>query len=568
MGLMNTETTLRISRDLAASRRTMVAAKHPLAVKAGLDILDAGGNAIDAAVAVSFAIGVVEPWMSGVGGVGFMTIQKANGERTVIDFFGRAPMAATADMYEMTEGAANTVVGFGGVKDEANAYGPLSTVVPGMVGGMAYALERYGTKEIGEVVAAAADYAEQGFPVNWYNGMLLSSQQQTLRRDPESERIFLENGVPPAPLFGKASPVIRQPDLARTLRLIGERGSDGFYRGEIAERIAEHIQKLGGVMTSEDLGKYEPVEVEPLVLQYRDHELVLIPNQGGGITIGEAFNILDGFDLLGSGHNSATSLHLISEASRRGYADRFAYVGDPDFVDTDYGVLASKEYAAKRRAQIDVRRASTPGPGEGVTRSGMAAREAVTQTDGGCTTHFSVVDAEGNMVSVTQTLTLIFGSVVTVPGVGVLMNDTMNLFDPVPGKANSIAPWKRPASSMAHVIAVKDGQPVLAVGAPGGRRIMDTCMQMALNVIDYGMDIQSACAAPLIDCSGPELLIDDRVDPKTRHELREMGHEVVEGEVSFSPRVFASPTGVQVDPSTGIRYGGADPFGSGIAAGR
>jgi gamma-glutamyltranspeptidase / glutathione hydrolase len=334
----------------------------------------------------------------------------------------------------------------------------------------------------------------------------------------------------------------------------------------VAKRIADHQRETGGLITEEDLAGYQAKVVEPLVLPYRDVELVLLPYQAGGITIGETLNILNGFDLGATGFNTATTLHLITEASRRSFADRFAYVGDPAFVDTDWRRLTSAEYAAERRAEIDPTRASVPGPGAGI--AGTTANLAAVGADEGCMTHLSVVDREGTMVSVTQTLTLMFGSAVTVPGTGVLLNDSMNLFDPQPGAANEIQPGKRPASSMAHVIAVRDGVPVLAVGAPGGRRIMDTCLQMTIDVIDFGMDIQSACAAPLIDCSSPELLVDDRIAVETRDRLRAMGHKVVDVEVSFSPRGFASPTGVAVDPRTGIRYGGADPFGAGIAAGR
>jgi gamma-glutamyltranspeptidase/glutathione hydrolase len=562
---MNTETTLRISRDLAAGSRQMVAAKHPWAVKAGNDILDRGGNAVDAAVATAFAISVVEPWMSGLGGVGFMTIQQASGDRHVIDYFGQAPAAARSDMYELTADVGHSTVGFGGVKDEANAYGPLSVAVPGMVRGMELALRKFGTKSLAETVAPAIGFAEEGFAVDWYRGMLIASQQDVIRRDAETERIFLKDGKPPAPLFGQPPPRIVQRDLAATLRAIGERGADGFYQGPTAKRIADHMRQTGGLITEDDLAGYEAKVVAPLVLPYRDAELVLLPYQAGGVTIGEALNILNGFDLGATGFNTAATLHLIAEASRRGFADRFAYVGDPAYVAVDWERLTSAAYAAERRAEIDPNRASVPGPGAGIATT--AANLAAVGADEGCTTHLSVVDAEGTMVSVTQTLTLIFGSAVTVPGTGVLLNDSMNLFDPKSGSANEIQPGKRPASSMAHVIAVRDGVPILAVGAPGGRRIMDTCLQMTIDVIDFGMDIASACAAPLIDCAGPELLVDDRIPAPTRDRLRAMGHDVVDVEVSFSPRGFASPTGVTVDPRTGIRYGGADPFGAGIAAG-
>lgn len=543
----------------------MVAAKHPWAVQAALDVLDQGGNAVDAAVTAAFAIGVVEPWMSGLGGAGFMTIQMADGRRTVIDYFGRAPMAAKPDMFELTDGFRADGVGFQGVKDQANAYGPLSVAVPGMVAGMATALEKFGSIGIDRAVAPAITFAENGLPINWYNGMLLASQLDVIQRDAETSRIFLRHGTPPAPLFGEAPPSIPQPDLARTLRRIATDGADGFYRGETAERIAEHMRASGGLLTIQDLAKYQSTIVDPLVISYRDLELLLLPYQAGGITLSEIFNIVEGFNLRSTGHNTVASLHRLAEASKRAHADRFAYVGDPDVVDIDWAALSSKEYAARRRDTIDPNTAVQASAGEGIARGSTAPAGA--QADGGCTTHLSVVDGNGNMVSLTQTLTLIFGSAVTVPGTGVLLNDNMNLFDPMPGRNNSIAPWKRPASSMAHVIAVKDGVPVLGVGAPGGRRIMDTCVQMALDVIEFGMDIQSACGAPLIDCAGPELLIDDRVPAETRSALRNMGHNVVDVEVSFSPRGFASPTGVAVDPATGLRYGGADPFGIGIAAG-
>jgi gamma-glutamyltranspeptidase / glutathione hydrolase len=545
----------------------MVAAKHPLAVQAGLDMMSKGGNAVDAAVATGFAIGVVEPWMSGVGGVGFMTIQMADGKRVVIDYFGRAPQAATADMYSLEEGDNQTTVGFGGVKDEANAYGPLSILVPGMVAGMCHALKHYGTMDLKDVLQPAIQFAEEGFPVDWLRGMLIASQQKTLERDAETSRIFLENGTPPAPLFGQEPPRIKQPELADTLRKIADQGPDGFYKGDVAQRIADHVQKLGGILTADDMARYEPVEVDPLVIHYRDAELLLLPYQAGGVNTGEALSILNGMDLRSTGFNSAATLHKIAEASRRGYVDRFAFIGDPDFVDTDWARLNSEDYAAQRRAEIDLEQTTPISPGTGISHQ-FGPSGKVADSDEGCTTHYSVVDAEGNMVSVTQTLTLIFGSVVTVPGTGVLMNDSMNLFDPVPGRANSIASWKRPASSMAHAIAVRDGVPILSVGAPGGRRIMDTCMQMVLDVLEFDMDIQAACEAPLIDCSSGNLLADDRLPESTLRKLTKMGHNVVPAEVTFAPRAFASPTGVQVDPETGLRYGGADPFGPGIAAGR
>jgi gamma-glutamyltranspeptidase / glutathione hydrolase len=565
---MFARTALTISRNLAVAPRHMVAAKHPWAVDAALDVLDRGGNAVDAAVTAAFSVAVVEPWMSGLGGGGFMTIQMASGERAVVDYFSRAPGSAHAEMYELTGGCSATGVGFGGVEDDANAYGALSVATPGMVQGMACALARFGTRDLRETVAPAIRFADEGFPVEWYPGMIIASEQGVIRRDPETSRIFLTDGLPPAPRFGKPTPILKQPDLARTLRRIADNGPDGFYRGETAERIATHVQSLGGILTEEDLAAFTAQVVEPLVVWYRGAELVLLPYQSGGTTIGEAFGILEGFDLPSLGHNSAQALHLIAEASRRATADRLAYLGDPDFVSIDWPRLTSADYATERRADIDPHRASTPGPGAGPGRAHPVTAGSRASAGEGCTTHLSVVDKDGNMVSVTHTLTLLFGSGVTVPGTGVLLNDSMNLFDPRPGRPNSVAPRKRPASSMAHVIALREGRPVLAVGAPGGRRIMDTCLQMTLDVVDFELDIQAACASPLIDASGSELLVDDRLPARTRRRLREMGHQVVDTTVSFWPRHFASPTGVMLDADTGVRLGGADPFGYGIAGGR
>jgi len=546
----------------------MVAAKHPWAVKAALDILDRGGNAVDAAVTAAFAVGVLEPWMSGIGGGGFMTIQMASGERAVVDYFARAPRAGSPDLYQLSADFGPSRVGFGGVVGEANAYGALSVATPGMVRGMAVALQRFGTLDLAQTLAPAIAFAEDGFVVDWYQGMLIASQLAVIRRDEETSRVFLASGLPPAPMFGQASPRLKQPDLGRTLRHIAQHGADGFYTGEIAERIVAHVQGLGGILTLADFADYQPRLVDPLVLRYRDVELVLLPFQAGGTHVGEAFAILDAFDLAASGHNTAGTLHLVAEASRRATADRAAYVGDPDFVSIDWARLTSAEYAAARRAEIDPQHASRPGPGAGITQSAATVPVGAGAADEGCTTHLSVVDRHGNMVSVTQTLTLIFGAAVTVPGTGVLLNDSMNLFDPRPGGPNAVGPGKRPASNMAHVVAVRDGVPVLAVGAPGGRRILDTCLQMTLNVVDFGLDIQAACAAPLIDCSSAELLADDRLPQAALRALRGLGHDVTEVPVSFSPRQFASPTGVAVEPTSGLRFGGADPFGIGIAAGR
>lgn len=446
-------------------------------------------------------------------------------------------------------------VGYTGVEGAANATGPLSVAVPGMAAGLALALERFGTIDLAQALAPAIRFAETGFPVGWYQAVIIASELERILPEAETARTFTPGGVPIVPGYGHTPPALVQADLGRTLRRISEDGPNAFYRGEVADRIVAHLGERGGIMSLADLAEYRPVVLDPLVMQYRDRELLLLPFQAGGVTVGEALGMLEGFDLESSGHNSASSLHLIAEASRRAFADRARYVGDPDFCTTDWAALSSAEYAARSRATIDPRRATAPA----LIEPALSAS--------GCTTHLSVVDKDGGMASLTQTLTLAFGSAVTAPGTGVLLNDSMSLFDPRPGTVNSVDSGKRPSSSMAHIIALQDGVPTLAVGAPGGRRIMDTCLQMVLGVVDYGLDIQTACASPLIDYSQASLLVDDRLPLGTRQRLRELGHAVEDVTVSFWPRHFASPTGVTVDPQTRLRYGGADPFAEGVALG-
>ena len=484
----------------------------------------------------------------------------------MIDYFGRAPRAAHPELYRMVHEIGSDAVGYTGVEGDANANGVGSVAVPGLVAGLTLALARFGSIDLDQALAPAIAFATSGFDVGWYQSLVIATDTGRLRDDPEASRIFLRDGVPPTATFTGDVPRVRQPDLAATLRRIAAEGPSGFYRGEVAQRIVSHVRSGGGFLSSADLEDYRALVVEPLQIDYRDVKLVLLPYAAGGTTLAEALKILSGFDLAATGLNTAASLHLIAEASGRAFADRAAYVGDPDFCATDWARLASAGYAAERRAEIDPNRASTPGPG--LSGRAGAPHGVTTTASEGCTTHLSVVDGAGTMVSITQTLTLLFGAGVVVPGTGVILNDTMSLFDPRPGGVNQIEGRKRPASSMAHVIAVRDGQPVLAVGAPGGRRIMDTCLQMVIDTVDYGLDIQSACGAPLIDCSGPELLADDRLPAGTRERLRAMGHPVRDVEVSFWPRHFAMPTGVAVDPTTGLRFGGADPFAMGVALGR
>jgi len=384
---MGQTTTLRTARDLAVGRHAMVAAKHPWAVHAALDVLQRGGNAVDAAVTAAFAIGVVEPWMSGLGGGGFLTVQQASGERGVVDYFPRAPLAAGADLYHLEGIAGSDGVGYTGVEGAANANGPLSVAVPGMAAGMALALERFGSIDLSDALAPAIRFAETGFPVGSYQSVIMAAEQPRLVGEAETGQVFYPGGMPIVPGFSQMPPPVVQADLGRTLRRIAEQGSSAFYTGEVAERMVEHLRRRGGILSLTDLAEYRARLVEPLVMRYRDRELVLLPYQAGGVTVGEALAILEGFDLQSTGHNTAASLHLIAEASRRAFADRAAYVGDPDFCDTDWAALSSPEHAARRRTEIDPRCSTPP------ARTDSTARLDPALTASGCTTHLSVVEA-------------------------------------------------------------------------------------------------------------------------------------------------------------------------------
>jgi gamma-glutamyltranspeptidase / glutathione hydrolase len=569
MGMVMTERV--VTRREVTARGGMVTAKHPLVAEASVKVLQEGGNAVDAAVAMAFATGVAEPLMSGLGGGGFMTVSMADGRRAVIDYQARAPLAAHDTMYELTPAFRMDGQGFVGVKDDANYSGHRAVAVPGLTSGLCLALERFGTQKLATLVEPAITIAEEGYPVTWYTTYTLGQNMGLLRRFPETVRVFLNDGIPYTP-GAEAPSYFHQPDLAGTLRRIAAEGPDGFYRGPVARAIAEEMERNGGHISEEDLRRYQARVVEPVVGTYRGLELLGVPPPASGSLLISTLNILEGFDLRALRHNTVPALHLTIEAMRRTHADRLAYLGDPEFQDVPLAGLTSKEYAAQRRATIRLERHVPAEPGEpwsfqpGGRRVPLAV--AAEAGDGGCTTTLAAVDAQGNAVAITQTITSGFGCGVTVPGTGVLLNNAMTLFDPRPGTANSIQPGNRPASSMSHTIARRDGQFVALCGAPGGRRILDTCTQVMLNVLDHGLGIQDAVGTPLVDTSSPEVTaIDARIPEGTRAQLEAMGHPLAVKTPDFGPRAFASPAGIARDPATGLLHGGADPYAQGVAAG-
>jgi len=527
----------------------MVASAHPLASQVGVDILKAGGNAIDAAVAVGFTLGVVEPNASGIGGGGFMLIWLAGPGRAVyIDFRGKAPTGASPTMFELDES--------GKVKPDARGFNPAvvggrSIAVPGEVAGLLLAQGEFGRLERRQVMRPAIEYAENGIEVSEVLAGMITEHYDVLLAFPETAKIYLSDDFPKMP--GER---IVNPDLAATLRLVLENGRDGFYRGRVAKSIVDAVRADGGTMTMEDIENYLVSYRRPVRGSYRGYGIISAPPpSSGGAHVIELLNIMEQFDLPAMGQNSALSLHAWAEAMKLVYTDRAQFMGDHDFVLVPLDTLASKEFAQRRFKLIDMERATPAFPPGNVTVG-----------DSGSTTHYSVVDSEGNMVACTKTINHFFGSGITAPGTGVLLNDQMDDFDKQPGVANSIEPGKKPLSSMSPTLLLKDGKPFATLGSPGGMRIISTMAMLISYLVDYGLDIQAAIEAPRINsyATGP-LKVESRIGPDVLKALEALGHEIdVRGDFDL---YFGGAQGIVIDPGTGQLHGGADPRRDGKALG-
>jgi len=468
----------------AEGERGMVVTSQHEASAVGRQILAAGGNAVDAAVAVGYALAVTEPCCGNIGGGGFMLIHRAAGGDTVINFRETAPQTATPGMFLDQSGA---------VMREASLYGYRAIGVPGTVMGLDSALAKYGRLGRAAVMAPAIALARDGFVLGAADAATLAAKAARLAKDPEAARIFLHaDGTPYQP--GER---LVQSDLAAVLMLIAARGPDAFYRGPIADAVAAASVVHGGLLNPADFAAYHVTEAAPVSCSYRGYQVLSAPPpSAGGIILCEMLGVLSGWDLAGSGVASPSTLHLMAEAMRHAYVDRNTALGDPEFVADPRARLLSPGYAAAIRAAIDPEKA-TPSAALG---PGVAPHERAE------TTHYSIVDGEGNAVSVTYTLNGYFGAGVVAPGTGFLLNDEMddftakpgapNLFGLVQGTANAIAPGKRPLSSMTPTIVEKDGRPVLVLGSPGGPRIITAVMETMTNVLDFGMAPQKAVAAP------------------------------------------------------------------------
>lgn len=530
------------------ARHAMVVAQEPLAADAGLRVLKSGGNAIDAAVAIAFALAVTYPFAGNIGGGGFMLARFADGRTTFIDFREKAPLAATRNMYLDSAGkvTGDSVTGW-------RAAG-----VPGTVRGMELAHRKYGRKPWAQLLNPAIQLAAGGYPVSYSMDASLNNSSQLLSQFPESKRIFLNAH------YGEK---FVQPELAATLRRIRDRGASDFYDGVTARKFAAAEAANGGLITLEDLKGYQAVESEPLRGHYEGYEIVTAPPpSAGGVGLLQMLGMLEGSGYEKSGAGSAASIHYVAEAMRRFFADRSEYFGDPDFYKTPITKLLDPQYIAHRRASIDPLHAT---PSDQVRPGNLNIRE------GSETTHFNVVDSAGNAVAVTYTLNDGYGSGVTVPGLGFLLNDEMddfaakpgveNVFHLVQGESNAIAPGKRPVSSMTPTIVLRDDKLFLMLGAPGGPRIISGVLQVLLNVIDFHMNVQDAVDWPRFHHQWmPDVLyVENGISPDTVSILRAMGYTVAP--MAGVSHVVARVEAIAED--NGWLEGATDPRGNGKAEG-
>ncbi len=553
-----------VTRPLITGRRGAVAAKTPDAVAAGLAMLEKGGNAIDAAVATAFASGVAEPWMNGVGGGGFLVAWLAKeGCSVAVDYPMRSPAGATPGMFPLAGTAPDTALfGWPATVDNANVVGHRAVAIPGSVDGLALALERFGTLSLAEVLEPAIAIAERGVEVTWHTTLTIAKDIANISRFPATAAIYLDDaGHAPVTMQQLAPKRIRNPDLARTLRGIADHGPRWFYESEIAETFASHLREHGGTHTADDFRRYRAREIEPRIVCYGDHRVHTVPGPSGGSTLAQMLRVVDRLGVGARGHNTPEALHLLAQIGRRAYADRFSYFADADHVDVPWEAFLGDEYVAAMAESISEGPAGKPTAG---TREQLGIAHGLVPSvqeymKDGSTTHLSAIDGDGNAVSITQTLLAGWGSRVTVPGTGVLLNNGMMWFDPEPGRPNSVAGDKVPLSNMAPVVVTHGDRARASLGSSGGRKIAFHNMQVAMNVVDHGMGMQAAIDAPVIDISTPLLVASHHIPAATLDALRALGHDVSPRDPSRGTGDFASPTAVQVSDD-GTLEGGADPW--------
>jgi len=537
----------------------MVVSTSSYASKVGVEVLKKGGNAIDAAVAVGFALAVTYPSAGNLGGGGFMVIHLADGKNITIDYREKAPLSAHRDMYLNEAGE---------FVPELSQFGTTSAGVPGSVAGLIYALENYGTLSLTEVIQPAIDLAKNGWRLEQRDSIYFSNTIPLFSRYPSSMKVFTKNGEP-----YRTGDLFVQADLAWTLEQIKENGRDGFYKGKVAELLVAQVGSLGGYITLEDLEKYQPVEREPITGNYRGYDLISMPPpSSGGITLVQMLNVLENYDLKNMLRGSSKYIHHIAEAMKYAYSDRTYHLGDADFYPVPKDQLISKEYAKAIFEKIE------SANNIAVPFSEIKSLEVSPIHESTETTHYSVYDSYGNAVSTTTTINSSFGSGIVVEGAGFLLNNEMDDFSGKPGvmnqfgllgtEANSIQPEKRMLSSMTPTIILKDGNPFIVIGSPGGSQIITTVLQVILNCIDFSMNIREAIEAPRIHHQWiPDSIFYEQkaLSLEVKQQLIEMGY--LFWDMDIKSRIIGIAEGIMIDQKNKIIYGASDPRGGGLAAG-
>ena len=567
---MGQDTKLFLTKTESTSTEGMVATKDRLATEAGLSILRLGGNAVDAGIAACLAVSVVEPESSGIGGGGYMVFQMGQ-KGGVIGFPMKGSLSATPDMYTLSGEQSTGSFGWAGVQGDENIHGYRSIAIPGCVAGLIEAHRRYGTIPMQDVVTPAVELARKGFSPGWFTLYKLGSLSEMILRYSELRQTFMpDNALPYGSIDNPY--ILRQPELADALDTIGRYSHEGFYRSDLTKMIVDDVQSNGGIISMDDFNQYRAFYWEDgLEFHYRDKTIRVPPKASAGITTAMTLKVLEGYDLRNMGHNSVESLHTYISAAKLAYADRFKYIADPDYADVPWQGLISDRYAERRRQDINQQAPNRYEPGNPWIEEGRNPESVLTGSnpspDAG-TTHLTVIDRDGNAVSITNTIMSGFGSGIIPKNTGVIMNNGMMWYDPVPGRVNSIAPGKYPLNNMSPALVVgKDGVEI-AVGASGGRRITNCVSSLLVNMIDFGMGPQQAIDVPRLDCSSETIDVDTNLDPEVVSELKNKGHNIriLRQEHSQTGLAkFASPVAIMKDGDS--FRGGVDTFHSAHAGG-
>lgn len=559
------------TRTEVVSERGVVAGGHMAEAEAGVRMLAAGGNAIDAIVAAAFTGFVVEPDNCGVGGYGRLALFLAEQQEFVtIDHYVRAPRRATPTMFEVDPDQPETYYGWPQVKGRRNDWGALAPAVPGAVAGLCAAHERFGRLPLEQVLEPAVEAASAGVPVTWNLQLAIAGRLEEIWAMPEAAARLLRNGnIPKAASPFAVGDRLDFSDLAETLRRIAREGAAGFYTGPVAQAIERTVTEQGGILTAADLESYRPKIIRERPATYQGGAYITANDQVGY----EALNILDCFDLARYGPESAEFRHIMSEALGRAFTDNMTHYGDPDFVRSPVAGLASRDFAAERAASIRLDAASprpivagNPWPYNG-DEAAAEGTPALSAAGIGGTSQMAAVDAEGNLATLITSLTGPFGSLVLVPGTGIFLNNAMRNFDPRPDRANAIAPGKMPIFAAPSIVAARDGRALFGACGSGGYRIASGVLHTMVNVLTFGMGLQAAIDAPRVHCQGHETFVDARIPTAIQERLRDLGHILVVQEESPGATNFGRVNGIWIDPRTGLRHAGSGPAWTSAAAG-